>query len=179
MLPGRIEVLQDQLTIDLCSSLTRTNIVDTKTLQAKRITLAFTERASKDAEIPVGLSDQDTRRFHTWSTKGGNPHIRTINENLKNGPKKDPFKGLTKIDKEDLLAWTVHSIQNAATKPSEAPTTESAEDLLESDGDLFSSDKDLSKHLAKQLGRIPDSGLEGQLVIEDNGTVKFDSKKKN
>ena len=145
---------------------------------AKRVILSFINRVSKDAEIPVGLSDQQIRMFHTWSIKGNNPHIKTINGNLHNNPEGYPFKGLTKMDKEDLLAWIVYRIQNTGGGKKEAPTTESSEDLLESKGKMFKTEKDLDKHLAKQLTRVYDSGLEKQLIVKDNDSIKFDNDKK-
>lgn len=146
--------------------------------QAKRVVLSFVGKTAKDAEIPVGLSDQQVKMFSAWSRPNGNPHIKAINGNFKSNPKGDPFKGLTKEDKEDLLAWTVFKVQNPAKKPADADTTESASELLESEGDMFKSQKDLDRHLAKQLSRVPDSGLSVGLSIQDNGKVKFEEKSK-
>ena len=144
-------------------------------LSPKRVVLSYI-KASADAEIPVGLSDQDERKLNMWD-RGRNPYIDKINRNIKSNPER-PLQGLTTKHKEELLAWAIHTIQNMSNPPTDAPTTESTEELLESDGSTFKSEKDLDKHLVKQLSRMPDNGLDKPLVFNDKNKVVVEKDEK-
>jgi DNA-directed RNA polymerase specialized sigma subunit len=140
-----------------------------------KVVLAYL-RKKAEAEIPVGLTDQQQRMLHEWD-RGNNPYIKRINQNIKTSPE-DVFKGLTRADKEKLLGWCVHKIQNISNPPGETPTTESTEELLDSKGDTFSTEKELDKHLVKQLSRVIDSGLNKSLTIGDRGKAVVEDDKK-